>query len=228
VVLAAAVFWPGVVTESDLDARPVNAISALGVLGAAVLTIVAARGRRLVWARRQRGDGLRVVVAAVVLLLGLPWIAADLGFSFAGIPILGSLYQTSELRTQPDRLGIHPAVHLGHHHGGDGVLLVLCALLLSRLVRTVPGGIMRPALGAYLALMFCYGVGNLANDFWLEQFVKRGWTDWAIPDVTTPGVNVAWALILVAAAVVWASAMVLGRRSAGGEVRYALPGEAEA
>jgi len=29
-------------------------------------------------------------------------------------------------------------------------------------------------LGAYLALMLCYGAGNVANDFWLEHVLKRG------------------------------------------------------
>ena len=30
--LCAAVFWPGVVNEADLDVKPVNALAALGVL----------------------------------------------------------------------------------------------------------------------------------------------------------------------------------------------------
>ena len=41
VVLCAAVFWPGVVSEDDLDARPVNVLSGLGVLVALVLTALA-------------------------------------------------------------------------------------------------------------------------------------------------------------------------------------------
>jgi hypothetical protein len=229
IALAAVILRPGVVTESHLDARPVNAIPALGVLAAAVLTVVAARGRRFAWARRQRGDGLRVIVAAAALGFGVPWIAADVGISFGGVPVLGALYQTSEPHTQPDRVGIHPAVHLGHHHGMDGVLLVLCALLLSRLVSSAPGRIMRPTLGAYLAVMFCYVAGNLANDFWLEQVVKRGWTDWAIPDVTNPAVNIAWGLILLSAGVIWGSAVLLGRRpTTRSDTGYAIPGEAEA
>jgi hypothetical protein len=228
IVLSAAVFWPGVVTEADLDARPVNAISALGVLGAAVLTAVAARGRRLTWAGRRRGDWLRIAVAAVALALGLPWIAAGLGFSLTGIPVLGSLFLTSELRLQPDVAGAHPAVHLGHHHGTDGVLLVLCALLLSRLVGAVPGRFLRTGLGAYLALMLCYGAANIANDFWVEQVVKRGWTDWEIPNVTTPSLSTAWALIVVAAALLWVSAWRLGRHGPERAPLHAVRGEAEA
>ena len=43
----------------------------------------------------------------------------------------------------------------------------------------------------------------LANDFWLEQIVKRGWTSWEIPDVTQPKLSVAWGLIVIAAAALW-------------------------
>src|SRR6266498_2155308 len=42
--LCAAVFWPGVVDQRDLDARWVNAIAALGVALALGLTLAAARG----------------------------------------------------------------------------------------------------------------------------------------------------------------------------------------
>jgi len=49
--------------------------------------------------------------------------------------------------------------------------------------------------------MLCYGVGNIANDFWLEQVTKRGWTSWEVPDVTTPKATTAWGLIVVAAVV---------------------------
>ena len=205
-VLSAAVFWPGVVDESDLDARPVNAIAALGVAIAVALTVYAAwRLERPSRATRVPGDTLRVVLALIAL--GVPWMAADLGFHFAGVPVLGTLYQTGELRTQPGDVAPHPAVHFGHHHGMDGVLLVLSALLLSRLVVPVAPRLLSWALGAYLALMFCYGAGNVANDYWLEQVVKRGWTSWEIPDVTTPKASVAWAVILLSAIVLWALSM---------------------
>src|SRR5438132_12429699 len=32
IVLSAAVFWPGIVKQSNLDARPINAVAAIGVL----------------------------------------------------------------------------------------------------------------------------------------------------------------------------------------------------
>jgi hypothetical protein len=215
VVLSAAVFWPGVVKQSDLDARAVNTIAALGVLAALSLTVVAAR--RLGWppstVRSQPGDRLRVIVALVALLLAVPWIGADLGVSFSGVPVLGTLYQTGELRSQPHVTGLHPAVHHGHHHGMDGVLLVLSALLLSRALTPIGTKWLRRTLGAYLALMFCYGAGNIANDFWLEQVVKRGWTSWEIPDVTTPKATAAWGVIVLAAAGLWGISIWRGRSS---------------
>ena len=64
-------------------------------------------------------------------------------------------------------------------------------------------GALAGLLGAYLALMAFYGLGNIANDFWLEQVVKRGWTLWQVPDVTTPKASVAWLLIVIAAAITW-------------------------
>jgi hypothetical protein len=214
IVLSAAVFWPGTVKESDLDARPVNAVAALGVLIAVSLTIVAAgRFARPVRPVRQPGDWLRVVVAAAALALAVPWMGADLGLSFDGVPVLGTLYQTGELRTQPGVTALHPAVHHGHHHGMDGVLLVLSALMLSRLLSSVPRGRLRGLLGAYLALVLCYGAGNVANDFWLEQVVKRGWTKWEIPDVTTPKASMAWGVIVLSAAALWGASVWRARRA---------------
>jgi len=197
IVLSAAVYWPGVVRESNLDVREVNAIAALGALVAVALTLVAAfRLEPAPAFVRQRGDTLRIVLAAVVLLLGVPWAAADAGLHLDGVPVLGAIFQTGALRSQPDVVGLHPAVHLGHHHGMDGVLLVLSALLLSRVLPSLRAGWLRYGVGAYLALMLCYGLGNVANDAWTEQIVKRGWTSWSIPDVTTPHASAAWLVIV--------------------------------
>jgi hypothetical protein len=227
IVLSAAVFWPGVVKQSDLDARPVNAIAAIGVGVAVVLTAIVWSAGRLERSPRRRADPARAAVAIVVLLVALPWAAADLGFYLDGVPVLGWIFQTGDLRSQPNVLGLHPAVHHGHHHGMDGTLLVLTALLLSRALPAVRGPRVRSLLRAYLSLMLCYGVGNVANDAWVEQVVKRGWTDWEIPDVTQPKATVAWGIIVVAAAALWAvSAPTRRARSAPLPRRSARPSAA--
>jgi hypothetical protein len=198
-VLCTAVLWPGVVKTANLDARPVNAIAAVGVLLALLLSDVVARSGSLSRKPWQRSDWVRVALAVAFLVPALPWLAADLGFYSNGVPLLGRLFQSGQFL--PERPGLPtfaPAVHHGHHHGMDGVLLVLTALLFSRRVER------RPILAGYLSLMFCYGVGNFANDFWIEQVVKRGWTSWEIPDVAVPRLSVAWSLIVIAAVGLWA------------------------
>ena len=82
IALCAVVLWPGVVSQSNLDARAVNAFPALGVALAAALA-----GRRRIarpspW---RVADVARAALAATVLVLAVPWLAADLGLSFTGI-----------------------------------------------------------------------------------------------------------------------------------------------
>jgi hypothetical protein len=157
-----------------------------------------------------------------VLALAVPWIAADLGFSLDAVPGLGTLYQTGELRVQPGDPIPHPAVHHGHHHGMDGTLLVLAALLLSRILPAVRRRWLRAILGGYLALMVSYGIGNVVNDFWLEQVVKRGWTGWEVPDVTRPRLTAAWGVVVLGAAALCAAAASRGRPAGDARGRRAL------
>jgi len=210
IALCAVLAWPGVVEQADLDPKPVNAVPALGILLAVVLTVLAARERGV--ARLAR-DGLRwrLPVALVALVLSLPWLAAELGVYLDGAPGLSDVALTGELRSQPGDPQLHPAVHHGHHHGMDGTLLVLIALLLAPTVADVSRRL-RPFLAGYLALMFCYGLGNLVNDIWLEQVVKRGWTSWEVPGVTVPRVNGGWGVILLGAVIIWLAWRALSHR----------------
>ena len=80
IAACAVTAWPGVVDDGDLDARLVNIVPALGVAGAVTLTIAATRRSGAGMAPRCRFDTGRVVIAAGVLFLSLPWLAADLGF----------------------------------------------------------------------------------------------------------------------------------------------------
>src|SRR5689334_22227872 len=77
---------PGVVRQSDLDARWINAVPAVGVAAVFLLSLHA-RGPQA--PRRVRGDRVRVAVAAVLTFLAAPWIAAELGFYLDGVPLLG-------------------------------------------------------------------------------------------------------------------------------------------
>jgi hypothetical protein len=205
IALSAAVFWPKVVDPGDLDAKPVNAIAACGVAAGAAVTVLVWRAGGLERSLDRTAWRLRVVLAAVALVIAVPWVAAESGVSFSGTPVLGTLYQTDEPRAQPDDPALHPAVHAGHHHGMDGVLLTWSALLLLPLAGRIGARGLRLVATAYLTLMVCYGAALVANDAWLEQIVKRGWTDWEIPNPTEPSLSAIWGVIVVATAALTAA-----------------------
>jgi hypothetical protein len=182
------------VDQNNLDARPINAVPALGL--ALAVALVFAVGVPSA-ARPVRGDRLRIAVAVPVVFFCAPLIAAELGFFLDGVPFLGWFFETGRLTAQPGVAGLHYAVHHGQHHGWQGSMLALTALGFSRLPRP-------RILDPYLALMVAYGIGNLVNDDWLEQVVKRGWTAHEMPSVLVPAANWGWAAVLAGAAAVWA------------------------
>jgi len=184
IVLCAVIVVPGVVDQANLDAKWINVVPAVGVAIALVLTLRAGRDG---WGD-PRGDPIRIAVAIVLAILALPWMFALAGFYFPGSRVI----YHGEAR-----------VHLGEHHGLEGYLLVLTALLLSRQLPTMRRS---TALAAYLSLMIPYGIGNMLNDAWNEQIVKRGWTSWKIPGVLQPSLTWMWALIVVAAAAIFFTA----------------------
>jgi hypothetical protein len=199
-LLCATVAWPGVVEQSDLDAKPANAFAAVGTLIALGLTVFALSRGGIGYRRPFRGgwDVARLVLAVAVVLAAVPWIAAELGFYADDVPGLGSLFLASELRPEPG----HPtltAVHLGHHHGFDGTLLALSAIALSRTASMLRSGFLRTGYRFYVSLMLVYGLANALQDFWLEQLVKRGATSLEIPTLTVPEASAAWAALLAAA-----------------------------
>ena len=139
-ILCVIVVVPGVVDQDDLDAKAANALPALGVLIAVVLTGLAlARGG--IGASRPFGGGwdvARAALAVVILLASIPWIAAELGFYLSDTPGLRSIFMSGQVTPEPGHPDIR-AVHLGHHHGMDGALLALSALALSRVVPQIRG-----------------------------------------------------------------------------------------
>ena len=196
VLLCATVFWPGVVDQNDLDARWVNAIAAAGVLLALTLTVAATVAEGIGPSTRVNGDRARVVAAAVLFALALPWLAAEAGFLIGRWPGFGSIYYSEEWYASFGHARLHPAVHPGHHHGLDGALLALTAVLLSRVLGRIEARL-RTLLGVYLALLSVYGLANLVNDFWFEQLVKRGVTSRQVPSMLVPSASLPW-LVLVA------------------------------
>ena len=196
IALCAVFGWPGVVDADDLDAKPVNAIPALGVCLAVALTVAAARSSGAGLAPSRSGDALRIVAAAAVVLVSLPWIAAEAGFHLPG-----GVFLTDEPYAEPHQPPT-ASVHLGHHHGLLGATLVLSALLLSR--PRLVGDVARHVYALLVSLMLAYGATNLVQDFWHEQILKRGWTGWDIPSATTPRLTVIWALMLGVTALAYA------------------------
>ncbi len=195
-VLCAAVVWPGVVDQADLDAQWVNSIAAAGVISALVLTAAVTALEGIGPSTRETRDRPRVIAAIVLVLLALPWIVAETGFLIGKWPVFGSIYYSDEWYAPFGHARLHRAVHVGHHHGLDGTLLVLTAILVSRTLGRIDRPL-RGVLGAYLALLTVYGLANLANDFWLEQLVKRGVTSWQVPSMLVPSANLPWLVLLV-------------------------------
>jgi hypothetical protein len=202
-VLCVVVVAPGVVDQDDLDAKLVNLVPAAGVALAFALSFRApARAARLA------GDPLRLALGILFVVVAVPWVFAELGF-YAPDPILADERGLAE----PGAEETLAAVHLGHHHGTDGTLLALAALLLSRvrpLTRTA---------SVYLALMLAYGGANALQDFWTEQVVKRGWTDHALPSFLRPQLSAAWLAMLAVAALV--ELLWFSRERAAGQRRPA-------
>ena len=183
--------------QANLDAHWGNAVPAVGVAIAAVLTAAATTRAGMFLAPRRPWDGARIAVALVVVVVSLPWIAAELGFYFPGGFFMGEELGQEEGTTIA-------AVHLGHHHGFDGALLVLTGLLLSRVA--VPKRPLRLVVQCYLGLMLAYGAVNFVQDAWNEQLVKRGWTDASIPSALLPSLTPIW-LVVAGLAVVAALAL---------------------
>ena len=217
--LCATVGFPGVIDQADLDARPVNGLAGVGVLLALALTIWAlADGGRGDSVPFHPTDWIRIAAAGLLVLAAAPWIWAELGFYISNALLLGSIFLAEQIRPS---LGGEPslhAVHLGHHHGMDGTLLALGAIVLSRVPARMQRNGEGTALALYLALMLAYGLANALQDAWNEQLVKRGTVGSKLPSVIRPDLSPAWAGILLGAAAIYFALFRVGRvtRSEGG------------
>jgi hypothetical protein len=193
--LALCATMPFTVDQADLDARWRNALPAAGAALALGLTVAAGRRAGASFQPRLPGDPVRLLVAVVMLLGSLPWIAAELGFHLPGDVLLGEEpFATADGTPEA-------AVHLGEHHGFHGVLLLGSALLLSRVQAS---GRLRWWIPAVTGGLAAYGAVNAVQDAWYEQLVKRGWSEWRIPSALYPGADaVTLVTLAVACAAVW-------------------------
>jgi hypothetical protein len=211
-ILCATVGFPGVIDQNDLDARPVNAVAAVGALVALALTAWAlTRGGVGDSAAFGPGDVIRIAAAAIIVFAALPWVWAELGFYVSDAPVLGRIFIAEEVKPS---LGAEPSlhtVHLGHHHGMDGTLLALAALALSRVPARMPSRGEGAALALYVSLMLVYGLANALQDGWNEQLVKRGTVDAKLPSMIRPDLSPAWGGILLGAAAIYFVLFRVGR-----------------
>ncbi len=183
---------PYVVDQKDLDAAPANVLPALGVALVAALTVIALRLEGARPTPGAAGDPLRIALAAGLVLLAVPWLFALAGF-YAPDPIY------ADEITLGDSL---PAVHLGSHHGLDGILVALAGLALSRALPSFRHRRLMSATSPVLALAVAYGLANALQDFTLEQLWKRGTIGWKPPSVLYPGLSWGWLAILLVVALI--------------------------
>ena len=196
-IAVAFVLFPGSLEEAGLEITPARAFAAVGVLVALGLTLAAWRANGAGRLGRERGDAVRIALAAALFVGGLPWIAADFGLSLDHVPVLRSIFLTDQLASQPSVPGLHQAVHDGFHHGLAGVLLAWTALLVSRTLGHLEHGRARRLLTVYTGFLLVYGSANAFQDFWTEQVVKRGLTTHEIAIFLGPSLSVPWLLIVL-------------------------------
>jgi hypothetical protein len=196
-VLCLVLFVPGVVDQDDLDAKWINALPALGVVIVAVLTVWAVLRTGTGGAASAPGDRARIALAVALALVALPWVFAEVGVYIGDVPLLDGVFRSKQVYEG------HASVHLGEHHGLEGLLLVVTALLLTRELGRMRATRLRTALAVYLSLLIPYGIGNMANDGWKEQIVERGWTSWTFPDVLRPDLTWIWAITVAVGAMIY-------------------------
>jgi len=188
---------PGVLDQSHLVAKWINVIPAIGVGLVVALTASAIQSGGIGGWGSSRGDGVRIAILTVLVVVSVPWILAQQGIYSGDIPGLRSIVLSKQVYEG------EAAVHLGEHHGFIGVQVIVAVLLLSRELPRLRPGWRRTALAAWMSGLFAYGLGNVANDAWGEQVVKRGWSGWEMPSVVRPSGTWLWLVVLAVGAAIF-------------------------
>jgi hypothetical protein len=201
VALCATIALPGAINSEHVDAKPVNALAAVGVAIAFGLTLLAlartGRGEKPSFARAD----LYWVLPFLVLLFGaLPWLLANLGFYVGDVPGLHAIFMSRQIVPEAGHRHL-AAVHLGNHDGFDALLLALTSIVLLRSLGQMSR--LRTVTGVFLALLIPYGLAAATSDWWSEQLVKRGTLNAKIPSSLFPSLSLQWAAIVAAAALVY-------------------------
>ena len=197
--------WPGVVNQANFDFKPINIVPVIGVALALAVTVLvwraAGAGRPTPWGRL---DLARLAVIVGLVLIGLPWILADLGIRIANLPLFDQWFVAEGAKAVHRPVG----VHIGHHHGLDGICFVTMALVLSRVLPTIGTTWARRTLSAWLGLIFVYGAANVLQDFWGEALVVSRWTRHQMPTVLNPALTPAWGIMLTIGLIAGAALVV--------------------
>ena len=216
IALCAVTAWPGSSTRTTSTRGSSTPLPALGVALALGLTVAATRASGGAVRRRACGSTRSASRSAlIVLLVSIPWLAAELGV----LPARGRRSSWSGPGSRPTAPSSPPSTS-GTTTASTAPLLVP-RRSCSR-GRTCGRAVSRWRRRLYVSLMFAYGAVNLAQDAWNEQLVKRGLVDWRIPSALEPAPEPVWLVVLALAAV---AALVL--RRASGRRRLARVDERE-
>ncbi len=191
---------PGVVSQSDMDFKVINIVPVIGVVIALVLVGLAIRANGFGPIRPwERSDTVRAVFGGIFVIGGLPWIFGMAGVYIEDVPLLGRIFMSKGMVNGVEEIYVHP----GDHHGFDGLLFLLTALLLARVIGAVTPRWLDRALSGFVAFMLVYGIANFLQDFWYEQAVRRGWSSYDIPNTTVPAATPVWGVILLGSVIAW-------------------------
>jgi hypothetical protein len=138
------------------------------------------------------------IFLGLILFLALPWIFAQIGLYISDFPLLNLIFWARQSTLQEPELLYPNAVHIGTHHGFEGILIIIFMWLTTLLILPLISSLkIRKFFGFFTGIGFAYGFYNAFEDFLTEQIYKRGLVDFRLPNGTTPGLNLQTFVILI-------------------------------